>query len=148
MKKYSFEDDSVYFKGKGGTDKKEYEVTIQLYKEVNKDNVKVKPSDRNIELILEKKSASEAFWPTLTKDSAKKSWIKCDFNKWNDESDSDDNANDKTDMMKDLYSYGGGDNGFNMSGGAPSFDDFSPDSDDEEETDGTDDKKNDIPDLE
>lgn len=37
---YRFTKDSVYFKGTGGVEKKDYEVTIPLYKEIDPDKSK------------------------------------------------------------------------------------------------------------
>ncbi len=49
------EADKVYFKGIGGTEKKEHEVTINLYKEIDPDKTVQTPKGRNFELILYKK---------------------------------------------------------------------------------------------
>lgn len=47
-----FTKDSVYFHGVGGVDKKEYEVTISLYKEIDPDKSKSFNRERCIEVIL------------------------------------------------------------------------------------------------
>lgn len=47
-----FAKDSVYFHGVGGVDKKEYEVTIPLYKEIDPDKSKSFNRERCIEIIL------------------------------------------------------------------------------------------------
>lgn len=85
------EKDKVYFKGIGGTDNKEHEVTINLYKEIDPDKAVQSPKGRNFELILSK-TESGPFWPRLTKENKKFHWLKSDFNKWQDEDESDDDV--------------------------------------------------------
>lgn len=85
-----FSKDSVYFKGVGGVEKKPYEVTIPLYKEIDPDKSKSFNRERCIEILLAKANPEEPYWPTLTSDKKKHHWLKCDFNKWQDEDESGD----------------------------------------------------------
>lgn len=80
--------DKVHFKGIGGTDKKEYEMNLELYESVDQDKSSYKNKGRVIEFELKK--AKDSFWPRLTKNNEKKHWIKVDFSRWKDEDDSDD----------------------------------------------------------
>jgi len=125
------EKDSVSFKGVGGSDQKLHEVIIPLYKEIDPEKSKTFNRDRCIELILAKASTEGPYWPTLTADKKKYHWLKCDFNKWQDEDESGDEGmggGDFEEMMRQMGGLGAG-------GDKPSFDDLdagSGDSDDEE----------------
>ncbi|XP_044750627.1 co-chaperone protein daf-41 [Coccinella septempunctata] len=137
-----FEKDSVYFKGTGGVEKKTYEVTIPLYKEIDPEKSKSFQRGRCIEILLVKANGDEPYWPSLTKDKKKFHWLKCDFNKWHDEDDSGDEGlggmgggGDFDEIMKQMGGLGG------AGGKKPSFDDL----DDGEEADSDDEP---IPDLE
>nr|CAI5836400.1 unnamed protein product [Callosobruchus analis] len=135
-----FSKDSVYFKGTGGVEKKTYEVTIPLYKEIDPDKSKSFNRERCIEILLAKANADEPYWPHLTSDKKKHHWLKCDFNKWQDEDDSGDEGlggmggGDFEEMMRQMGGLGGG-------GGKPSLDDLDAD-------DGEDSDNEPIPDLE
>jgi prostaglandin-E synthase len=126
----NIETDKIYFKGVGGTDKKEHEVTINLYKEIDPESSAKAVRGRNIEMVLKKKEGFTTYWPQLTKDKQKYHWLKVDFNRWKDE-DSEDEAQEN-DLEEALKSLGG----LSGDGDKPSFDDMdgggSTDSDDEE----------------
>lgn len=99
------ESDKVYFKGVGGTEKKMHEVTINLYKEIDPDKTVKSPKGRNLELILFKREIGP-FWPRLTKENKKFHWLKSDFNKWQDEDESDDEAgNMDPSSLEDVYYF-------------------------------------------
>lgn len=133
---HRFTKDSVFFKGTGGLEKKNYEVTIDLYKEIDPDKSKSFNRERCIEVVLAKANQNDPYWPSLTKDKKKHHWLKIDFNKWNDEDDSCDEGvggmegdGDINSMLRQMGGLGtGGD-------GKPSFDDMAlndeEDSDDE-----------------
>ncbi|XP_066994826.1 prostaglandin E synthase 3 isoform X1 [Anabrus simplex] len=124
------ENDKVFFKGVGGTEKKPHEVTMQLYKEIDPEKSLKFVRDRNIELILKKKEEGSPYWPQLMKDKKKYHWLKVDFNKWKDEDDSEDEvgqSEDLEEMMRQMGGLGGG--GDNK----PSFDDLDAESDSDDE---------------
>lgn len=135
-----FSKDSVYFKGTGGLEKRDYEVTIPLYKEIDPEKSKSFNRERCIEILLAKANPEEPYWPTLTSDKKKHHWLKCDFNKWQDEDESGDEGlggmgggGDFEEMMRQMGGLGGAAAG---AGGKPSFDDLDEgegdaDSDDE-----------------
>lgn len=138
-----FSKDSVYFKGTGGLEKKEYEVTIPLYKEIDPEKSKSFNRERCIEVLLAKANPDEPYWPSLTSDKQKHHWLKCDFNKWQDEDESGDEGvggmgggGDFEEMMRQMGGLGG------AGAGKPSFDDL-----DEGEGDADSDDEP-IPDLE
>uniref|UniRef100_A0A0A9Y538 Protein wos2 n=1 Tax=Lygus hesperus TaxID=30085 RepID=A0A0A9Y538_LYGHE len=133
------EADKLYFKGTGGTEKKDHEVTVSLYKEVDPEKCEKAVRDRNIEITLKKKDGDQGYWPQLTKEKAKYHWLKVDFNRWKDEESSGDeddemggmggmggNNLDLSEMMKSMGGLGGGGDS------KPNLDDLESDSDDEE----------------
>ncbi|KAL1116684.1 hypothetical protein AAG570_005156 [Ranatra chinensis] len=130
------EADKFYFKGIGGSDKKLHELSFEFYKEVEPDKSLKTVRDRNIEVVLKKKDDSSAYWPRLTKDKIKNHWLKIDFNRWQDDEYSDDDASGMNmgleDMVRSMGGLGGSD-------AKPSFDDIDVPSDSDDE---------DLPDLE
>ncbi|XP_063988593.1 uncharacterized protein CG16817 isoform X2 [Diachasmimorpha longicaudata] len=87
------EPEKVYFKGTGGTERKDHEVTINLYKEIDPEKSVQNAKGRLIELILAKKEEGP-YWPRLVKENNKYHWLKSDFNKWKDEDDSDNESDE------------------------------------------------------
>lgn len=98
------ETDKVYFKGVGGTEKRVHEVSINLFKEIDPEKTEQCPKGRNFELVLHKKE-SGPFWPRLTKENKKFHWLKSDFNKWQDEDESDDEGAIATGQSLEDVSY-------------------------------------------
>lgn len=49
-------------------------------------------TDRSFVLVLRKKEKKAEFWPSLTKEKLKVSWLKTDFSKWVDEDEQDEKA--------------------------------------------------------
>lgn len=128
------EENKIFFKGTGGTEKKDYEYTYELFKEIDTEKSRSFPRDRNIELILVKKEEGP-YWPHLLKQKVKQHWLKIDFSRWKDEDDSEDEGEgqnqDLEEMMRQMGGLGGGDS-------RPTLDDL-------EDEDSDDD---DLPDLE
>ncbi|XP_063613121.1 prostaglandin E synthase 3-like [Penaeus indicus] len=93
----NIEADKVYFKGTGGTERKDYEYTYNLYKDIDTDKSRSFVRDRNIELILVKKEEGP-YWPHLLKEKTKQHWLKVDFSRWKDEDDSDDEEGQNQDL--------------------------------------------------
>jgi prostaglandin-E synthase len=83
------EGDKLIFKGIGGADKKNYEVTLEFFKEIDSEKARRTPNDRVVQFVLPKKE-SGPFWPRLLKEQKKLPWLKVDFDKWKDEDESDD----------------------------------------------------------
>jgi len=122
------EKDSIYYKGKGGTDNKEYEVTLEFLKEIKPEESKFSVKDRATEFVLIK--AEDGFWKRLLKEDTKFHWLKVDFNKWKDEDDSDDDAEgtDFEEMMRKMGGMNdGGDLNFDEGGAVDSDDEELPD---------------------
>jgi len=107
----NIEADKLVFKGVGGSDKKNYEVTIDFYKEVDPEASKQYVRDRSIELLLTKKEEGP-YWPQLFKEKKKMHWLKVDFNRWRDEDDSEpegeNEEQDINEMMRRMGGLGGG----------------------------------------
>ncbi|XP_063988592.1 prostaglandin E synthase 3 isoform X1 [Diachasmimorpha longicaudata] len=139
------EPEKVYFKGTGGTERKDHEVTINLYKEIDPEKSVQNAKGRLIELILAKKEEGP-YWPRLVKENNKYHWLKSDFNKWKDEDDSDNesdenNPHDLESVMKNMGYLGGGGPGDTR----PTLDDLDDMAD---EADGADSDDDEMPDLE
>ncbi|KAE8160957.1 HSP20-like chaperone [Aspergillus tamarii] len=71
-----------------------YEVSLDLYAEIDPENSKVNHSDREVELVLRKKELKEEYWPRLLKTTQKIHFLKTDFDKWVDEDEQDEVAED------------------------------------------------------
>nr|BAH70783.1 ACYPI001190 [Acyrthosiphon pisum] len=86
------EPEQIVFHSVAGLEQKVYDVTIPLYAAVEPENSKTTVGGRYIELVLKKPSTDTKYWPQLTKEKKKYHWLKVDFKKWKDESDSEDEA--------------------------------------------------------
>jgi len=127
-------DDKFHFRGRGGPDQREFECTLEFYKQVDGANARRVASGRNIQYVIPKKE-SGPFWPRLLKADKKVHWVKIDFDKWKDEDDlSDEEGGAKFDFNDMMGQMGG----FNA--GKPDLEDLE-DSDNEELPDLEDDKE-------
>lgn len=137
----NFDSDKLHFKGNGGTNKKDYEISLEFFEKIKADESKFIVRDRGTEFVLYKEESK--WWPRLLKENNKYHWLKVDFNKWKDEDDSgaeDDNFNENSyeDMMK---SFGGGAPGFGAGGANFNLDGLG-------DTDEPDDSEEQLPELE
>ncbi|KKP03197.1 hypothetical protein THAR02_04716 [Trichoderma harzianum] len=144
----------VTFTGTSSTLKKKYHVELELYAEIDPAESRVNHTAKNIEMKLQKKELKEEYWPRLLKVAQKLHFLKTDFDKWVDEDEQNEAADE--DMAKfgdmggmpgmggdfggiDFSKLGGGAGGMpDMSGmGLEGMPDLSssgvPDSDSEEE---------------
>ena len=98
-----------------------YALDLNLYDEVNTDDVKENRTDRTIRLLIGKKE-SGPFWPRLVKETGKLSYIKTDFDRWVDEDEEDEapGLTDGFDMSQFAQMMGGGMGG--MGGDMGGFD--------------------------
>merc|ERR1712156_469461 len=87
------ESDKLIFKGVGGPEKKQHELTINFFKDIDTEKTKYAVRDRVIEFALEKKDGEGPYWKRLVKEEKKQHWLKVDFNKWRDEDEADDVSN-------------------------------------------------------
>ncbi|KPJ13573.1 Uncharacterized protein CG16817 [Papilio machaon] len=98
---------AVSFKGICAPEQKLNQVDIPLFAEVDPEKSTQVNKGRLIELVLVKHKTDEPFWPSLTSDKKKHHWLKVDFNRWQDEDESEDDL----DPMNDMFSNKIGDFG-------------------------------------
>ena len=104
-----------------------YSLDLEFFDEiVPEKSVKNMESGNHIFLLLRKKNMKDEYWPRLTKEKLKFTYIKTDFDKWVDE-DEQDEKHEEDDMSNMM---GGGAGGADLSqlmqgmggaGGSPDF---------------------------
>jgi len=100
----SITEKNVSFKGtsrKGVT----YDVSLDLFAEIDPENSKVNHTDRDVELVLRKKELKEEFWPRLLESKQKMHFLKTNFDKWVDEDEQDEAGED--DYANNFGGFGG-----------------------------------------
>lgn len=124
------ENDKLYFRGSGGTENKEHEVTLEFYGEIKAEESKYSVKDRAIEFVLTK--CEDGYWRRLLREDRKLHWLKVDFNKWKDEEDSEEEV-EGADFEEMMRKMGGlSDSGVSYDGeDADDEDGDQPDSDDD-----------------
>jgi len=122
-------ENTLFFKGSGGTEKKDYEVLMTFNKNIDPEKSNEHRSDREITFKLHKTKESAGFWPRLLKDSKKPHFLKTDFSKWKEEDDTDDEGTDDFNLDAMMSQMGG------LQGGDAPFD---PKDDDEDDSDDED----------
>ncbi|KAI4593238.1 hypothetical protein LQW54_009862 [Pestalotiopsis sp. IQ-011] len=148
---------TLKFKGHSDTLKRDFDLELEFYAEIDPENSKVNHTSRNVELKLRKKDLEEEYWPRLLKEAKKLQFLKTDFDKWVDEDEQNEAPEEDFSQfggggMGGMPGMGGGDFGgidFSKLGGgaAPGDDEEEEDDDDEEDDDempaleGDDDKK-------
>jgi hypothetical protein len=90
------------FEGYSNTHKKTYKVELEFYAEIDKEESKINHTARDVEMKLRKKELGEEYWPRLLKDAKKAHWLKTDFDKWVDEDEQNEVAED------DFNNFGAG----------------------------------------
>ncbi|KAL8604901.1 hypothetical protein ACOMHN_028529 [Nucella lapillus] len=124
---YELKENALHFKGRGGTENLDHEVSIELYAEIDPKSSICDANERHTMFTLKKKDQNADYWPRLTKDKKKCHFIKTDFNKWQDEDDSEEEPMDDFNLDAAMQSMGGLKGGEFDAGG-----DDEKDSDDEE----------------
>ena len=116
----------ISFKGEAsshgtGPETHTYALDLNLYDEINVEDVKKHQTDRTLRLLIGKKEAGP-FWPRLVKEKEKLAYIRTDFDRWVDEDEEDEAPGlaDGFDMsqfaqMMGGMGDGGGMGGFDMS---------------------------------
>lgn len=124
------ENDKLYFRGRGGTENKEHEVTLEFFSEIKAEDSRYSVKDRAIEFVLIKHE--DGYWTRLLSEDRKLHWLKVDFNKWKDEDDSDEDM-EGADFEEMMRKMGGlNDSGVSYDGeDADDEDADQPDSDDD-----------------
>ncbi|KAK3273202.1 hypothetical protein CYMTET_18546 [Cymbomonas tetramitiformis] len=86
------EEGKIKFVGVGGTTQETYELELEFYGPINKEDSKIQFGQRNIFLVIKKKEEGP-HWPRLLKASGKAPhFLKTDFNLWKDEDEEDEEA--------------------------------------------------------
>ncbi|KAG9257680.1 HSP20-like chaperone [Emericellopsis atlantica] len=89
------------FTGTSGTLKRKYHVELEFYAEIDPEQSKINHTAKNIEFKLQKKDLKEEYWPRLLKDSKRLHFLKTDFDKWVDEDEQEEAAE------QDFNQFGG-----------------------------------------
>jgi len=89
------------FSGHSDTLKRSYAVDLEFYAEIDPAESKINHTAKNVELKLQKKELKEEYWPRLLKEAKKAHFLKTDFDKWVDEDEQDEAAED------DFSQFGG-----------------------------------------
>ncbi|KAH0498562.1 hypothetical protein TgHK011_005813 [Trichoderma gracile] len=93
---------SVTFTGTSATLKKTYHVELELYAEIDPAESRVNHTAKNVEMKLQKKELKEEYWPRLLKSSQKLHFLKTDFDKWVDEDEQNEAADDDLSKFGDM----------------------------------------------
>lgn len=86
-----------------GTADKSYELDVELFKEVNKEESKFRTEARNVFLNIKKKEKGP-YWPRLLKENVKHSWLHVDWGMYIDEDDDDGDL----DLGQNFNDFGSG----------------------------------------
>ncbi|KAG1668035.1 hypothetical protein FOA52_006568 [Chlamydomonas sp. UWO 241] len=95
------------FAGKGGSEQLDYAVDLDFNKEIDVEGSKIAITARHIFIIVAKPEEDTEHWPRLTKEKHQ-SHIKCDWDKWVDEDEEDDDKFDTSGMEMNGFGGGGG----------------------------------------
>ncbi|OAQ73270.1 protein wos2 [Pochonia chlamydosporia 170] len=99
--KLDLKPDSLTFSGTSTTLKRKYHLELQFFAEVDPEASIIKHTDKNIEMKIEKKERSEKFWDRLLKEDKRYHFLKTNFDKWVDEEDQNEAAEE------DFSQFGG-----------------------------------------
>jgi len=108
-----------------GLPEKNWATDIKFFAEVDPEATKKSLSSRSLSLVLRKKEKKAEFWPRLTKDKIKLTFVKTDFSKWVDEDEQDGVIEDTLpdeDMSGGMPGGMGGGMPGGMGGGPGGFD--------------------------
>lgn len=90
----------LHFEGISNDTSVRYRLDLDLFAEVESENVKWKVTNLHIALNIPKKSKDSEYWPRVLKEKGKFNWISVDWGKWVDE---DDETGDAPGMNLDDY---------------------------------------------
>lgn len=89
------------FTGHSDSLKKDYSLELEFYAEIDDKASKVHHTGKNVELKLQKKDLDDSHWPRLLKEKKKYHFLRTDFDKWVDEDEQNEAAED------DFSQFGG-----------------------------------------
>jgi len=99
----------MHFKGVGGTEMKEHEVTFEFFNEIDPEKSKFAVRPREVSFVLEK-AEEGPYWDRLVESKLKQPWLKIDFKNWVDEDGEEEpgqGGQDLEEMMKQMGGLGG-----------------------------------------
>ncbi|SPO29509.1 related to SBA1 - Hsp90 associated co-chaperone [Ustilago trichophora] len=99
---------------------KEYSFKLEFFDEIDVDASKTHLNSKCLYAVLRKKTAQEEYWPRLTKDKVRLHNVKTDFDKWVDEDEQNDAADE--DLSGGMGGMGGMDPAMMGMGGAGGLD--------------------------
>lgn len=102
----------VTFTGTSTTLKKTFHLDVEFFDEIVPEKSRINHTGKNIEMKLQKKELKEEYWPRLFKEKARYHFLKTDFDKWVDEDEQNENAEE------DMSQFGGMGGMPGMDGGA------------------------------
>ncbi|KAF4306139.1 p23 chaperone protein wos2 [Botryosphaeria dothidea] len=147
----------VSFSGHSELKNVDYAVELELYADIVPEESKINHTGKNIEMVLRKKELKDEYWPRLLKESKKLHFLKTDFDKWVDEDEQDEAADDdylqNMGGMPGMGGEGGGFGGIDFSklgggaGGMPDLGDLAGAAEGAGADEGSDDD-DDMPELE
>ncbi|KAK4455722.1 HSP20-like chaperone [Podospora aff. communis PSN243] len=89
------------FTGHSDTLKRTYSLELEFYGEIDVEESKINHTARDVEMKLRKKELDESYWPRLLKEAKKVHFLKTDFDKWVDEDEQNEAAEE------DFSNFGG-----------------------------------------
>merc|ERR1712061_449804 len=101
-------EEEAHFKGVGGTEMKEHEVTMEFFKEIDPDKSKFAVRPREVSFVLEKVEEGP-YWDRLLDSKLKQHWLKIDYKNWVDEDEEEEpgQGQDLEEMMRQMGGLGG-----------------------------------------
>ncbi|KPM39341.1 hypothetical protein AK830_g7239 [Neonectria ditissima] len=85
---------AVTFTGTSSSLKKTFHVELELWGEIDPEHSHTNHTGKNVELKLQKKELKEEYWPRLLKEAKRVHFLKTDFDKWVDEDDQNEAADE------------------------------------------------------
>lgn len=118
--KLDIKEQSLSFKGTSTSKKCTYAVDLEFYAEIDPKESKISHSGRDVTLVLRKKELKEEYWPRLLKDNKRMHFLKTNFDKWVDEDEQNEAAEEDFSQfggMGGMPGMGGMDGGMGGMGG-------------------------------
>ncbi|WPK26238.1 hypothetical protein PUMCH_003587 [Australozyma saopauloensis] len=85
----------------------QYALDLEFFDEIDPEQSRTHEAGNKISLVLRKKKAQAEFWPRLLKEKVKLHYIKTDFDKWVDEDEQEEVADENDDMANMMGGMGG-----------------------------------------
>merc|ERR1712107_44505 len=101
-------EEEAVLQGRGGTEMKEHEVTMEFFKEIDPEKSKFAVRPREVSFVLEKVEEGP-YWDRLLESKLKQHWLKIDYKNWVDEDEEEEpgQGQDLEEMMRQMGGLGG-----------------------------------------